>query len=88
MPDKKLADDIVRMGSTVRYSTDTGRDRIVTLVYPGHADIALGKISVLTPVGTALIGLRLGQSISWATRDGKTGVLTVTAVTQPLAAPK
>jgi regulator of nucleoside diphosphate kinase len=52
----------------------------VTLVYPGEADIGQGRISVLTPVGAALIGLSKGQSIDWATRTGETRRLTVIEV--------
>ncbi len=48
----------MRMGSHVEYRDDaTGDVRSVTLVYPGKADIAQGKVSVLTPLGAALIGL-------------------------------
>jgi regulator of nucleoside diphosphate kinase len=49
----------------------------VTLVLPGGADIAEGKVSVLTPIGAALIGLSTGQSIDWTARDGRTHRLTV-----------
>ena len=80
--DAKVPDDIVRMGSTVRYRTDTGQEPQVTLVYPVDADIARGRISVLTPVGTALIGLRVGQSITWRDRAHKRHMLTVLAVEQ------
>ena len=83
VPDAALARDVVRMGSTVRYRTDTGQEQVVTPVYPAHADISAGKISVLTPVGTALIGLRAGQSISWMTRNGRTQVLTAVSVSHP-----
>ena len=54
----------------------------MTLVYPAQADISQGKISVLTPVGTALIGLRAGHSITWDTRTGETRRLTVLKVGQ------
>lgn len=77
--------DIVRMGSTVKYRTDGGQEPQVTLVYPVDADIAEGRISVMTPVGTALIGLRVGQSITWRDRASKRHMLTVLAVTQPQA---
>ena len=77
--------DVVRMGATVRYRTDTGQEPTVTLVYPVDADIAEGRISVLTPVGTALIGLRVGQSITWRDRGHKRHMLTVLRVTQPKA---
>lgn len=80
VPQKKLAPSVVRMGSTVTYRPDNGADRTVTLVYPAEADIAEGKISVLTPVGTALVGLDVGQSITWVSRDGAKHVLTVLSV--------
>ena len=81
--DAKVPGDIVRMGSTVHYRTDTGQEPRVTLVYPVDADIAEGRISVLTPVGTALIGLRVGQSITWRDRAHKRHMLTVLGVKQP-----
>ena len=55
----------------------------MTLVYPVDADIAEGRISVMTPVGTALIGLRIGQSITWRDRANKRHMLTVLDVVQP-----
>jgi len=74
--------DVVRMGSRVKFRT--GRDeRWVTLVYPAEADIASARVSVMTPVGTALIGLSVGQSISFRTRDGRPQMLTVLAVVEP-----
>ena len=78
--DGRLAPDVVRMGSRLRFTTDAGEDRTVTLVYPGEADIAEGKVSVLTPIGAALIGLSAGQSIDWTGRDGRTHRLTVESV--------
>ena len=83
VPDHKLARDIVRMGSHVQYRTDRDDLVEVELVYPVDADISAGKVSVLTPVGAALIGLRTGQSITWETRDGRKNVLTVLSVIQP-----
>lgn len=82
VPAPKLADTVVRMGSKVTYRPDNGAERTVTLVYPADADIAQGRISVLTPVGTALIGLDVGQSITWEGRDGNKHVLTVLSVEQ------
>jgi len=80
VPTPKLGAGIVRMGSRVTYRPDNGAERTVQLVYPVDADIVQGKISVLTPVGTALIGLTVGQSITWEARDGNKHVLTVLAV--------
>ena len=86
LSDAEVPADIVRMGSAVRYRTDNGQEHAVTLVYPVDADIAAGRISIMTPVGTALIGLRVGQSISWRSRDNRKHMLTVLAVRQPVAA--
>jgi regulator of nucleoside diphosphate kinase len=49
-------------------------------VYPEEADISRAKVSVLTPVGTALIGLQAKQSITWETPSGEVRQLTVLAV--------
>jgi len=75
--------DIVQMGSTVTFKPDTGEAKTVTLVFPGMADISEGKVSILTPIGTALIGLATGQSILWTARDGHRHELSVLAVSQP-----
>ncbi len=74
----------VRMGSEVAFRDDTtGKVQVVSLVYPGEADIGQGRISVLTPVGAALLGLSKGQSIDWATRTGAAKRLTVLDVREP-----
>jgi len=78
--DTAVPRNIVRMGSTVEYETDTGDGRTVTLVYPKDADISEGRISVLTPIGTALLGLSAGQTMGWTTRDDRRHKLTVLAV--------
>jgi regulator of nucleoside diphosphate kinase len=78
--------DVVQMGSTVEFKSSDGRRRSVTLVFPAEADISQGKISVLTPVGAALIGLSEGQSIMWTTRDGREQELTILSVKAAVAA--
>jgi regulator of nucleoside diphosphate kinase len=45
--------------------------RLVTIVYPGDADESAGRISVLSPLGTALLGLSVGQAIDWDLPDGR-----------------
>jgi regulator of nucleoside diphosphate kinase len=52
-------------------------------VFPGDADISTNRVSVLTPIGTALLGLSTGQSIRWKTRDGREQELTVIGVEPP-----
>ena len=84
--DGRLAGDVVRMGSSLRFTSDMGEDRRVSLVFPGEADIAEGKVSILTPIGVALIGLSAGHSIDWRARDGRTHRLTVEFVEAPASA--
>ena len=72
--------DVVRMGSTVTFKADDGHTRTLKLVYPADESLDGHRISVMTPVGAALIGLGKGQSISWTARDGKHHRLTVTKV--------
>ncbi|MGN6496249.1 MAG: nucleoside diphosphate kinase regulator [Tsuneonella sp.] len=78
LPDAEMPADVVRMGSQVSFvDARTGERRTVTLVYPGAADLAAGRISILTPVGAGLIGLQVGQSISWPDRSGAERLLTI-----------
>ena len=72
---------IVRIGSRVTYLADAS-ERQVTLVMPSEADISAGRISVLTPIGAALLGLSTGQTIEWPARDGRLHHLRVVAVEQ------
>jgi regulator of nucleoside diphosphate kinase len=70
--------DVVTMHSCVKFiDDDTGEVRTVTLAYPGEEDSRQGKISVITPVGSALIGLRAGATMAWRTLDGRTKRLSV-----------
>ncbi|MBN9091606.1 MAG: nucleoside diphosphate kinase regulator [Reyranella sp.] len=77
---KDVPTDVVRMGSTVTFKSDDGNTRTLKLVYPADESLDEHRISVMTPVGVALIGLGTGQSISWTARDGKHHRLTVTKV--------
>ena len=73
--------DVVTMNSRVVFEDETtGERREITLVYPKHADIASGKISVLVPVGTALLGMRVGQQIDWELPNGQKHRYKVVAV--------
>lgn len=63
--------DVVTMNSRVRFEDETtGECRDVTIVFPQQVNASMGLISVLTPVGTALLGLTVGQSIAWPFPDG------------------
>ena len=80
VPGASIPPGVVGMGTIVEFRQEDGRIRRVQLVYPGLADIAANRISILTPIGTALLGLREGQSIDWKARDGRTCRLTVISV--------
>ena len=72
VPREEIPADVVTMNSRVIFENETTRERReITLVYPGSADIDAGKISVLVPVGTALLGLRVGQAIDWELPGGE-----------------
>ena len=63
---------VVTMGAQVEFRDEaSGVTRSVTLAWPQDADIAAGRISILTPIGAGLIGLREGQQILWPDRDGR-----------------
>jgi regulator of nucleoside diphosphate kinase len=88
VPPEKMPKDAVTMNSRVVFEDETtGERREITLVYPGKADIDAGRISVLVPVGTALLGLRVGQSIDWELPGGEKRRYRIVAVPfQPAAA--
>lgn len=67
----KVPADVVTMHSrvTVR-DLDTGISRAYTLVFPHEADLTSGRLSVLAPLGTALLGYRAGDEIEWAMPGG------------------
>lgn len=64
--------DAITMNSTARFLDETtGAEREITLVYPRDADGSPERVSVLAPVGSALLGLRAGQSIEWPVPGGQ-----------------
>lgn len=84
LPDARLLPGVVTMDSEVTFRDDISmQEQTVTLVYPDAADIGSGKISILTPIGAALIGLSVSQSIEFQTPGGRWRSLTVLKVHQP-----
>lgn len=72
VPAEQVAPDVVTMNSRVRLlDLADGSHHEYTLVYPGAADFAAGRISVLAPVGTALLGYRVGDEIAWPVPGGE-----------------
>jgi regulator of nucleoside diphosphate kinase len=76
------------MNSRVRFrDEDTGEEDAVTVVYPSAADSSLGRVSVLAPVGSALLGLTVGDLVEWPVPRGRSRKLRVTSIVyQPEAA--
>jgi regulator of nucleoside diphosphate kinase len=80
----KMPRNVVSMGSTVTYRDETtGQEKLVTLVYPEEADITQLRVSVMTPIGVALLGLAEGADFYWDTRENQRRKLTVLSVEQP-----
>lgn len=73
--------DVVSMNSSAACMEEaSNKHHTLTLVYPKDADADAGRISVLAPVGSALLGLRVGQTIDWPVQGGRTLRLKVTAI--------
>jgi regulator of nucleoside diphosphate kinase len=79
---------VVTMNSSVRFRTEPdGKEFERTLVYPGGVDGSAEKVSVLAPIGSAMLGLSVGDSIEWpAPRGGTMTVRIMEILYQPEAA--
>ncbi len=78
-----LPEDAVRLGSDVDFVDEkTSQLRKVRLVVPALANIAEGRISILTPMGAALYGVRTGDSIDWPDLDGRSRRIRIVRVAQ------
>ena len=76
--------DTVGIGSEVTFSDGSNdAERTVRVVLPGQADIGQDRISVMTPVGAGLIGMRVGGQIEWPRPDGSPRLLTILRVDNP-----
>ena len=83
---RSVSPDVVTMNSEVVYEDfATGARRTVRLVYPWDADASRGWISVLSPIGSALLGLRVGRYIELELPLGKRSVFVVEIRYQPEA---
>ncbi|TWG92996.1 regulator of nucleoside diphosphate kinase [Luteimonas sp. J16] len=81
--DADMPADVVGMNSRVEcVDENSGERHELTLVFPGEADAGAGKVSVFAPVGSALLGLSVGQTIDWTTPEGRALRLRVTRVSR------
>ena len=85
---EQMPADVVTMNSTVRVAdVDDGNVHELTLVYPRDAGAGADRVSVLAPVGSAILGLRVGQTMQWPMPGGRVRTLRVDAIGyQPEAA--
>ena len=79
--EKDMPDDVVRFDSIVKIQTPFGPEKSYQLVLPDQSDIQQNKISILAPMGSALIGYAQGDEISWEFPSGL-NVLKITNVSQ------
>lgn len=71
VPQDEVLEDVVTMNSKVSLlDLDTNEVETYTLVYPDHADIANHMLSVLAPIGTAILGYRVGDKLRWRVPGG------------------
>lgn len=84
---QKIPHDVITMNSKVMLrDLDTGEEIVYTLVYPPDADLMEDKISILAPVGTAILGFREGDVITWEVPAGKVRLEVGKILYQPEAA--
>jgi regulator of nucleoside diphosphate kinase len=72
VPSRDISGDVITMNSTVTLKDlDTNEEETYTLVYPEQADTTQGKVSILAPIGTAMLGYRAGDVFEWDVPAGK-----------------
>ena len=75
VPVKEMPEDVVALGSTVELELlDDGDFSTFTLALPHEADISAGRISVLAPIGTGMLGFRVGDVFRWPVPGGSARV--------------
>ena len=85
--DDNIDENVITMNSTVVVKDlDSKKEYDYTIVYPEYADSSKNKISVLAPVGTALLGYKVGDIVEWKVPAGKRRFLVQEILFQPEAA--
>tara|TARA_R110002049_G_scaffold72490_7_gene187534 strand:- start:106816 stop:107229 length:414 start_codon:yes stop_codon:yes gene_type:complete len=76
--------DVVTMNSTVKLTDlKSGETETFTLVYPKDANIAEGRLSILAPIGTAILGYRVGNRVRWSVPAGQSNMRIDEVIYQP-----
>ena len=81
LPPEEIPPNVVTMNSTVQFSiVETGKELRLTLVYPRDLDGSADKVSIFAPVGSALLGLSVGDELAWPGPGGKAMTVRVTDI--------
>ena len=87
VPSEKIDKDVVTMNSEVKlFFENTQKEQSFKIVYPQDANLKENKISIFSPIATALIGYRIGDEIEWIVPGGMTKIKIVDLIYQPEAA--
>ena len=81
VPEELIPPNVVTMNSRVRFmDLNTREESETTVVYPEHASPEKGRVSILEPVGAALLGLAVGETVAWPLPNGGTKNLRILEV--------
>ncbi len=87
VPSEKIDKDVVTMNSEVKlFFENTQKEQSFKIVYPQDANLKENKISIFSPIATALIGYKIGDEIEWIVPSGMTKIKIVDLIYQPEAA--
>ncbi len=83
---QKIPPDVITLNSVAHLlDLESNDEMIYTLVFPDEANVSQGKISVLAPIGTAMLGYRVGDIFEWDTPSGKRSIRVEKVIYQPEA---
>ena len=83
---QNIPNDVITMNSIVCLKDiDTGEEETYTLVFPENSDLAQGKISILAPIGTGMLGYKVGDTFEWDVPAGKRRLQVKKIIYQPEA---
>lgn len=84
VPPDQIPSDVITLNSTARLvDQDSKEEMVYSLVFPEDADASQGKISILAPIGTAMLGYKAGDTFEWDTPGGKRVILVKEILYQP-----
>lgn len=86
VPSSEVEADVITINSTVElFDIENQEEMKLTLVFPKQADMSQGRISLLSPIGMAMLGYKEGDIFEWDTPGGKRAIRVEKVITQPEA---